>query len=119
MKSKIINMAEKIKDPADRFLESMFQAETIADDGFSKKVVARVRRTIWIRRLALPVAMLTGAAIAVKPAIELMRLMPKFFSLIPPEISSAPAALLSQLPIVVLGGMMLTVALVFIQSLAE
>lgn len=119
MKSKIINMADKIKDPTDRMLESMFRSEAIADDGFSDKVVSRVRRTIWIRRLALPVATLTGAAIAVKPAFELMAFVPRLLSLVPAEVTSVPMSILPQLPLIVLGGMLLAVAMAFVQSLAD
>ena len=48
-------MAEKLKDAEDRLLESLFASEPIADDGFSRRVVTRIRRRIWVRRLALPV----------------------------------------------------------------
>ena len=112
-------MAEKIKDPTDRLLESMFRSEPIADDGFSSKVISRVRRAIWVRRLSLPIALLVGAAVAIKPAIELLSLVPKLLSLVPSEVTSVPMSFLPQLPIVVLGGMLLAVAMAFIQSLAE
>jgi hypothetical protein len=64
--SKIINMVEKLKDAEDRFLESMFQSAPISDDGFSRRIVCRIRQKIWIRRLTLPVAMLIGGVIAVE-----------------------------------------------------
>jgi hypothetical protein len=112
-------MAEKIKDPTDRLLEAMFRSEPIADDGFSSKVVSRVRRAIWVRRLALPLAMLIGAAIAVKPAIELLAFAPRLLSLVPAEVTSVPMSLLPQLPVVVLGGMLLAVGMAFAQSLAD
>ena len=112
-------MAEKIKDPTDRLLESMFRSEPIADDGFSGKVVSRVRRAIWVRRLALPIAMLVGAVIAIRPAIELVVFAPKLLSLVPSDVMSVPMSLLEQLPIIVLGGMLLAVGMAFIQSLAE
>ena len=56
MTSKIINMAEHIKDDADRMLESMFASDPVPDDGFSVRVVRKVRRRIWVRRLTLPIA---------------------------------------------------------------
>jgi hypothetical protein len=112
-------MADKIKDPTDRLLESMFQSEPIADDGFSRKVVSRVRRAMWVRRLALPIAMLVGATIAIKPAVELLTFAPRLLSLVPPEVTSVPMNFLPQLPVVVLGGMLLAVGLAFMQSLAE
>lgn len=112
-------MAEKTKDPTDRMLESMFRSEPIADDGFSKKVVSKIRRTIWVQRLALPIGMLIGAAIAVKPASELVAVAPRLFNLVPPEVMSVPMSFLPQLPIVVMGGMLVAVGLAFFQSLAE
>ena len=62
MTSKIINMADKIKDADDRLLESMFAAEPIADAGFSVRIVKKIRRRLWVRRLALPLAAVIGAA---------------------------------------------------------
>ena len=49
-------MAERQKDNEDLVLEALFRAEPIADDGFCKRVVARVRRRVWTRRVTLPVA---------------------------------------------------------------
>jgi hypothetical protein len=59
-------MAEKLKDAEDRLLEAMLRSEPIADEGFSGRVVSRIRRRLWVQRLALPSAMLIGGAIAVK-----------------------------------------------------
>ena len=55
MISKIINMADKIKDAEDRLLESMFESPPLADDGFSVEIVRKVNRKLWFRRLTLPV----------------------------------------------------------------
>jgi hypothetical protein len=112
-------MAEKTRDQTDHLLESMFRSEPIADDGFSNKVVSRVRRAIWVRRLALPIAMLIGAAIAAKPASELVQIIPKLLSLVPPEVTSVPLSMLPQIPTVVMGGMVLAVGLAFLQSLTD
>ena len=68
----IINMADRMKDDEDLKLESLFASESVADDGFSDKVIKRVRRRIWVRRLALPVAFIIGGSIAVKPLTELL-----------------------------------------------
>ena len=65
-------MADKIKDADDLMLESMFRSEPIADDGFSNRVVRRVRRKIWIRRVTLPVAAAIGVSIAAKPFAALV-----------------------------------------------
>jgi hypothetical protein len=94
--SKIINMAEKLKDAEDRLLESMFAAQPIADDGFSHRVVTRIRRRIWLRRLALPVAMLIGGAIAIKPASELVIAASKLLAVVPQGLIEAPVSWLPE-----------------------
>ncbi len=94
MTSKIINMAERLMDAEDRQLEALFKPEPIADDGFSQRVVGRIRRRIWIRRLALPIAMFIGAAIALKPATELVVVVSKLMTIVPQEVIDAPAGLL-------------------------
>jgi hypothetical protein len=119
LESKIINMAEKIKDPTDQLLETMFRSEPVADDGFSDRVLTRVNRAAWVRRLALPIAMVAGAAVAVKPAGQLVEISSRILSLLPAEVASVPLSLLPQLPTVIMGGMLFAVGLVFIQSLAE
>lgn len=86
MKSKIINMAEKLMDAEDRSLESMFRSEPIADDGFSRRVVGRIRRRIWVQRLALPVAILVGTAIAIKPASQLFVAATKLLTVVPEDV---------------------------------
>jgi hypothetical protein len=88
--SKIINMAEKLKDAEDRLLESMFAAESIEDDGFSRRVVTRIRRRIWLRRLTLPVAMFIGGAIAIKPASELVIAVSKLLTVVPESVVQVP-----------------------------
>ena len=79
-------MAEKIRDAEDRMLESLFASEPIADDGFSQRVVGQIRRRIWIRRLALPVAMLIGGAIAIKPASQLLVAASKLLTAVPQDV---------------------------------
>ena len=86
MTSKIINMAEKLRDAEDRMLESLFASEPIADDGFSERVVGQIRRRIWIRRLALPVAMIIGGAIAIKPASQLVMAASKLLTAVPQDV---------------------------------
>jgi hypothetical protein len=105
--SKIINMAEKLKDAEDRLLESMFAAKSIEDDGFSKRVVTRIRRRIWIRRLALPVAMLVGSAIAIKPASELVIAVSKLLTVVPDSVVQAPADWLPNVQGIAISGTLL------------
>jgi hypothetical protein len=65
-------MADKLKDAEDEFLESLFAAEPIADDGFSEHVVRRVRRRLWIERLSLPLAVALGGLVAFKPVVAVV-----------------------------------------------
>jgi hypothetical protein len=101
--SKIINMVEKLKDAEDKLLESMFAAEPIADDGFSRRVVTRIRRRLWVRRLALPVAMLVGGAIAIKPLSELVVAASKLLAVVPQGLVEAPVSWLPEVQGVAIG----------------
>ncbi|MDX1482033.1 MAG: hypothetical protein R3315_10170 [Woeseiaceae bacterium] len=83
-------MADRLKDAEDRALEALFAAPPIADDGFSKRVVARVRRRMWLRRLALPVAFAVGAAIAAEPALAVLAALGNAVSLLPVEVLPLP-----------------------------
>lgn len=76
MTSKIINMADRIKDEDDLALEAMFRSDPIRDDGFSAQVTGRVRRQIWVRRLSLPLGISVGLAISAKPIIQLASVIP-------------------------------------------
>ena len=111
MTSKIINMAEKIRDAEDRMLEALFASEPIADDGFSQRVVGRIRRRIWIRRLAVPVAMLIGGAIAIKPASQLVVAASKLLTVVPQEVVVAPAEWLPQVQGIAISGSFLQTAI--------
>lgn len=73
MTSKIINMVERMKDDEDLALEALFASEPIADDGFSNRVLKRLRRRLWVRRLALPIAAAAGLSIALPPSLEAAR----------------------------------------------
>ena len=113
MTSKVINMADKTSDAEDRLLESLFRVEPITDGGFSARVVSRIRRRVWFRRLAVPVAAVIGGAIAIQPATELIAILVQLFGLVPEEIVALPLKFLPQFQLVVLGGMLCAVALTF------
>ena len=119
MISKIINMAEKMKDAEDRFLESMFQSESIADDGFSSRIVTRIRRRMWLRRLALPIAMFVGGSIAIKPLAQLSVAVSKLLTVMPVELLETPVAWIPQPQYVVLGAMLLAAAMLGLRMLEE
>ena len=123
MTSKIINMAERIKDADDRLLESMFESAPIADDGFSVRVVKRVRRKLWLQRLALPVAAIVGGIFAIKPLADLVTVMANLSfsvtSLVPEELVTATAGLIPQAPFVVLGAMLLAACLLGLRAIED
>jgi len=112
-------MAEKLKDTEDRLLESMFRSEPIADDGFSRRVVTRIRRRIWVQRLAIPVAILIGGAIAIKPVTQLVIAASQLLTIVPQGMLDLPMAWFPQAQVVVLGAMMLGAALLGIRLLEE
>ena len=112
-------MVDKTSDTEDRLLESLFRAEPIADDGFSARVVSRVRRGIWFRRLAVPVAAVIGGAIAIRPATELIATLVQLYGLVPAEIVALPMKFLPQFQLVVLGGMLFAVALTLVRFIDE
>ena len=69
-------MADRIKDKEDLALEALFRSDPVQDDGFTAKVMAQVRRTIWVRRLSMPIAVAIGAAISAKPLIQAVTVVP-------------------------------------------
>lgn len=119
MKSKIINMAEKIKDPEDRMLEALFASSPVADDGFSKRVVRKLQRRLWVRRLTLPVAAIIGGAIAFKPLAGLVSLLANLSTLVPKELVNVTAGSIPQAPVVVLGAILLLAVLLGMRFLED
>lgn len=106
MTSKIINMPERRKDAEDRKLENLFRSEPIVDDGFTVKVVSRVRRRIWVRRLSLPIAIVVGALIGLKPLLQVGALLPGLLRLLPVDrfaLDALPVGDLPQVSTLVIG----------------
>ena len=110
-------------------LESLFGGDAIADDGFSRRVVTRIRLRIWLRRLALPVAMIVGGAVAIGPATDLIAATTKLLQVAPQGLIEAPAAVLpllqegvfgaSMLQTIVLGAMLLGAGVLGARLLSE
>ncbi len=122
MKSVIINMADRMKDATDLKLESLFASASVADDGFSARIEKRIRRQLWVSRLALPIAVIVGGAIAVKPLLAILTVLFRFADTLPSGISSNLGSLssdsLPQLSTAILGGM-LALAFVMISRMLE
>jgi hypothetical protein len=112
-------MADKLKDAEDELLESLFAAEPIADNGFSDRVVRRIRRRLWIERLSLPAAAAIGGIIAFKPAVALVELLAQLaLRSAPPEMLAISLDWLPPAHQVVAGVLLLAVAL-FSMSMLE
>jgi hypothetical protein len=88
-------MAERIKDKDDLALEALFRSDPLADDGFSGTVMSRVRYRIWVRRLALPMALMIGLAISAKPLVQFVSALPRILMAV-----FGDALSLEQLPVV-------------------
>ena len=107
MKSKIIIMADRLKDNEDKVLESLFGSEPVLDNGFSVKVMKRLNRRLWIRRLALPTAFLLGTIVALKPLSQLVVTFGKLLTLIPTNVGGLTIDVVPQSTTFVLGGLLL------------
>jgi len=117
--SKIIIMAERIKDAEDRLLESLFASPPLADDGFSVRVVRKVSRRLWLRRLSLPVAAIIGGAVAIKPLSGLVALASSLSSLIPMDTINMASNSIPQFQTIVLGAILLAVCLLSMRFLED
>jgi len=118
LKSKIINMADRLKDNEDKVLESLFGSEPVLDNGFSAKVMTRLNRRLWIRRLALPAAFLVGAAVALKPLSQLVITFSKLLTVIPTDVGRLSIDMIPQSTTVILGALLL-VAMMMITKMLE
>lgn len=112
-------MADKIKDAEDQMLESLFQAEAIADDGFSARVTGRIRRRLWLRRIILPLAFVLGGAIAFKPAVALLSVTTTLLSAATNDLLGSSVSWLPPLPMVVAGGMLLAAMMLGLRMLED
>lgn len=116
---KIINMAEKIKDADDLLLQSLFASEPVADDGFSKRVVGRIRRQLWLRRVSLPISILIGGAIALQPLSQLTLAVSKLLAVLPVSLLEVPLSWFPQIQYVLVGAMLLIAGVLGLRLLEE
>lgn len=119
MTSKIINMAEIIKDAEDRFLESVFRTDSVADNGFSRMVMRRIRRRLWIKRLAMPIAVVVGAAVAFKPLVGLAAMLAGILQLVPDDMLASASQALPHLSTYILGAMLLAACMLGLRTIEE
>ncbi len=107
-----------MKDAEDLMLEKLLGSEAIADDGFSDRVVAKVRRRLWIRRLTLPIAAAIGLGIAARPVLTLLESLRGLFETVVPANAAAVPALPS-LPLLVAGGLLFLAIVGAVQLLED
>ena len=112
MTSKIVNMAERIKDAEDRLLDSLLGDEPIEDAGFSARVTGRIRRGIWLRRLTLPLAMLLGGGIAIKSLLQLGSVVTAISDSIPGVAIALPESTVTMLPMIIATGCLVLIGVV-------
>lgn len=111
MTSKIINMAEKLQDDDDRLFASLLRSEVIEDAGFSQQIVTRIRRGIWLRRLALPSALLLGGIIAGRSLLQLATVLPTIVDMLPAKQLVLPDMMLTQFPLMFTVGCLVVIAI--------
>ena len=119
MTSKIISMAEHMKDAQDRMLESMLASAPIADDGFSAKVVRKVRRRMMLRRLSLPIAVLIGGIVAFKPFSAMVGFAYQLLLQMPDELVASAVDSLPTVQLLVTGGLVLCAAIFSLSMLED
>jgi hypothetical protein len=79
-------MAEHRDDNQDRYLRTLFAEPPIADDGFSRRVVRKIRRRLWVDRLAMPVAILIAAAVAARSFAGIAAVLPALGKALPVDV---------------------------------
>lgn len=119
-------MVDRIKDKEELRLEALFRSDPLPDIDFSAKVMARVRRQIWLRRLTMPIAIVLGGLIAFKPVTELVASVSKVMNVLPAsltnvslELPSLPVDSLPQISTYLVIGAMIFFVAVFCQALED
>jgi hypothetical protein len=114
-------MAERIKDTEDLQLEALFRSDPIEDDGFSKRIVSKVRHRMWVRRLSMPIAIAIGALISIKPLMQALAALPGLLTSIFGNSISLDSLPLGELPQLstMLFGLALAMAMVLASRLLE
>ena len=104
-------MADRMKDNEDAALEALFRSDPIADDGFSARVLSRVRRRVWVRRLALPLAVAFGAAVSAPAIRDVAVIMHDLIGMLPGDALGLSIGVLPQTSAVLIAGAVTIAAL--------
>jgi len=102
-------MTNRLKDAEDRLLEAMLRSEPMADHGFSRRVMRRIRRRLWLPPLILTTAILVGGGIALRPGLELAAAASKLLADLPPGLPQLLTPWFPPLQVMVLGAVSLIV----------
>lgn len=115
-------MAERLKDSEDRALEALFRSDRVPDDGFSARIISRVRRRLWVQRFTLPAAFLLGGLIAVKPVLQLGSFLPRLVAHLPINLTTSlvsPLENMFQATTIMLGMMLVGAVFMIVRMLEE
>ena len=119
MTSKVINMVDRMKDKDERALQKLFESDPIADNGFSRRVLRRVRRRIWVRRLTMPTAFVVGAAVAARPAAELLTSLYGLADALPVDLVTVSAESIPQMSTFIVGAVAVAAVLLLLPALED
>lgn len=112
-------MADRLRDDVDERLVALFRAEPIADNGFSERITRRIRRRLWLRRLAIPLAAAIGGAIALNPLASMVTLLIRFVRSLPFDVVATTPGWIPSLPLIGLGGTLLVAVLLGLRMIDE
>ncbi|HEX5788025.1 MAG TPA: hypothetical protein VFY03_07580 [Woeseiaceae bacterium] len=102
-------MADYSRDADDRWLDALFAAPPVADDGFSERIVRRIRRRQQVRRLCLVVATVIGGATAWQPAMAFTRFAVSLLQELPGDLFGTVAEAVPSTAMLVGGGVLFLV----------
>ena len=111
-------MAEHREDSQDRQLRALFAEAPIADDGFSRRVVRKIRRRLWVDRLAMPVAILIAATIAARSFAGIAGALPALGKVLPVDVG-VPSWVASLDAMTLALGVAGAIAFILVMQLAE
>lgn len=80
-----------MKDVDDRKIEQLFRNETLADRGFSERIVRRLRFRVWIQRLIMPLALTVGGLIAFPSLLSVLRPLSGMVDALPANLAALSA----------------------------
>jgi len=105
----------------DEWLRKAFGQSELADDGFSAAVMRRVRRKAWLRRWTMPIATVIAAAVAAKPAVELLLFVNSLFGTVlsKAELVSLPSDWVAQSGTIMVTGALVIFGGVFMSALQD